>query len=189
MIWIMRKLLSIFWTFAKIGGLTFGGGYSMLPMLRRECIEANGWISEEELLDYYAIGQTTPGLIAVNTSILIGYKASRLSGALAAALGVVFPSVVVILIIAAALSGYMGLPAVEHAFAGIRVVVAAMILSAMLRQWRGAVKDKACAVIFAAALVALLFTGVSPVIIVLSAAAAGIVITFFKKRSPKAGDE
>ena len=178
----MRDLIAIFWTFVKIGGLTFGGGYSMLPMLRRECIEAKGWITEEELLDYYAIGQTTPGLIAVNTSILIGSKVKKLSGALVAALGVVFPSVVVILIIAAALSGYMSLPLVEHAFAGIRIVVAALIVSAMLRQWRGAIKDKACAVIFAAALLALLFTSVSPVVVVLLAAAAGVVITFVRKR-------
>ncbi len=123
MIRIMKELLAIFWTFVKIGGLTFGGGYSMLPMLRRECIEDKGWITEEELLDFYAIGQTTPGLIAVNTSILIGYNVKKLGGGLIAALGVVFPSIVVILIIAAALSGYMSLPVVEHAFAGIRVVV------------------------------------------------------------------
>ncbi len=181
----MKELFAIFWTFVKIGGLTFGGGYSMLPMLRRECIEAKGWITEEELLDYYAIGQTTPGLIAINTSILIGYKVKKLIGALVAALGIAFPSIVVILIIAAALSSYMSLPVVEHAFAGIRVVVAALIISAMLRQWRGAIKDKLCAVIFALALAALLFTGVSPVIVVLSAAAAGIVITFIKKANAK----
>ncbi len=185
----MRELITLFWTFAKIGGLAFGGGYSMLPMLRRECIEAHSWISEEELLDYYAIGQTTPGLIAVNTSILVGYKVKKLSGALFAALGVIFPSVAVILIIAAALSGYMSLPVVEHAFAGIRVFVAALIISAMLRQWRGAIKDKACAVIFAAALIALLFTGVSPAVIVLFAAAAGVAITYVKKRAFKTKGE
>ncbi len=184
----MRELFVIFWAFVKIGGLTFGGGYTMLPMLRRECVDAKRWITEEELLDYYAIGQTTPGIIAVNTSILIGYKAKKLSGALAAAAGVVFPSIAVILIVAAALSGYMSLPAVEHAFAGIRVVVAAMILSAMLKQWRGAIKDKACAAIFALALAALLFTGVTPVVIVLSAAAAGVVIMFVKKRSSRTDD-
>ncbi len=185
MIRIMKELMAIFWTFVKIGGLTFGGGYSMLPMLRRECIEDKGWITEEELLDFYAIGQTTPGLIAVNTSILIGYNVKKLGGGLIAALGVVFPSIVVILIIAAALSGYMSLPVVEHAFAGIRVVVAALIISAMLRQWRGAIKDRFGAAIFAFALLALLFTGVSPVVVVLAAAAAGGVMTFVRKRSEK----
>lgn len=179
----MTESLNIFVTFAKIGGLTFGGGYSMLPLLRRECVEGRGWITEEDLLDYYAIGQTTPGIIAVNTSLLIGYKVKRLKGALMAAFGVVFPSLVVILVIAAALAGYMGHPLVAHAFAGIRVVVAAMIVSAMLRQWRGAVKDWACGVIFAAALAALLFTRVSPVAIVLTSAAAGIAITFIKRKN------
>lgn len=178
----MRELLVIFWVFTKIGALTFGGGYSMLPMLRRECIDNKRWIDDKDLLDYYAIGQCTPGIIAVNTSILIGYRIKKTSGALAAALGVVFPSLAIILLIAAALSGFMDLPAVKHAFAGIRVVVAAMIIDAVIRQWKTAVKDKVGIVIFAAVLLVLLFTRISPIFIVFFAAASGIVTIFIRER-------
>ena len=102
----MNELLSLFLTFARIGGLTFGGGYAMLPMLQKEVVEAKQWATEEELMDYYAIGQCTPGIIAINTATFIGYKRKGLAGALFATYGVVAPSWVIIMIIAAFISNF-----------------------------------------------------------------------------------
>ena len=113
----MKELLDMFFTFARIGGLTFGGGYAMLPMLQKEVVEHRGWATEDELMDYYAVGQCTPGVIAVNTATFIGYKQRGVIGAIFATLGVVFPSLVIIITIAAFVSNFADLPAVKNAFA------------------------------------------------------------------------
>ena len=105
----MNLYLDLFLTFAKVGVCTFGGGYAMLPILQREVVEKKGWVTEEEVTDYFAIGQCTPGIIAVNTSVFIGYRQRGVPGGIAAALGVVFPSFVVITIIAAFLTKFCDL--------------------------------------------------------------------------------
>ncbi|MBP3925823.1 MAG: chromate transporter, partial [Clostridium sp.] len=117
----MNKYLDLFLTFARIGGLTFGGGYAMLPMLQREVVEKRGWATEEELMDYYAIGQCTPGIIAVNTATFVGQSTAGTIGGIIATLGVVFPSLIIITLIAAFLQNFAQLPIVQNAFAGIRV--------------------------------------------------------------------
>ena len=91
----LKKLLDLFLTFARIGGLTFGGGYAMLPMLQKEVVENRGWATEEELADYFAIGQCTPGVIAVNTATFVGYREAGILGGVMATLGVIFPSLVI----------------------------------------------------------------------------------------------
>ena len=96
----MKELWSMFFAFARIGGLTFGGGYAMLPMLQREVVEKRGWATEEELMDYYAIGQCTPGVIAVNTATFIGQKYRGDLGGIVCTLGVVFPSLIIISLLA-----------------------------------------------------------------------------------------
>ena len=96
----MKELLDMFLTFARIGGFTFGGGYAMLPMLQKEVVNGRHWATDEELMDYYAIGQCTPGIIAVNTATFVGYKNRGIPGAIAATLGVIAPSLVIIMIIA-----------------------------------------------------------------------------------------
>ena len=111
----MNLYLDLFLTFAKVGVCTFGGGYAMLPILQREVVEKKGWVTEEEVTDYFAIGQCTPGIIAVNTSVFIGYRQRGVPGGIAAALGVVFPSFVVITIIAAFLTKFATYPVVPHA--------------------------------------------------------------------------
>ena len=97
----MHINIDLFLTFARMGAVTFGGGYAMLPILQREVVEKHGWATEDELMDYYAIGQCTPGVIAVNTATFIGYKINGLSGAVMATAGIIFPSLVIITIIAA----------------------------------------------------------------------------------------
>ena len=138
----MSELFDLFKTFCRIGGLTFGGGYAMLPMLEKEVVENRKWVTSEELLDYYAVGQTTPGIIAVNTATFIGYKVKGIMGALFATIGVVFPSLVIIMIIATSLQSFSKYEVVQNAFSGIRVVVAVLILNAIIKLWKSSVIDK-----------------------------------------------
>ena len=172
----MKELWTMFWAFARIGGLTFGGGYAMLPMLQKEVVEKHGWATEEELMDYYAIGQCTPGVIAVNTATFVGQKARGLAGAIFATLGVVFPSVVIITLIAAFLSNFAHLAVVQNAFAGVRVCVCVLIFNAVIKLWKKSVVDKAALVIFLAVFLGSCLLELSPVIWVLLAGGAGLLI-------------
>ena len=128
----MSELFTLFLAFARIGGLTFGGGYAMLPMLQKEVVEKYHWATEEELMDYYAIGQCTPGVIAVNTATFVGQKRRGVVGGIFATLGVVAPSLVIVCIIAAFISNFADLPAVQNAFAGVRVCVCVLIFNAVV---------------------------------------------------------
>lgn len=172
----MKELLDLFLSFAKVGVLTFGGGMAMLPMLQREIVERRGWATEEELTDYFAIGQCTPGIIAVNTATFVGQKQRGVAGGIVATLGVVFPSVVIITIIAAFLRNFADLPAVQNAFAGVRVCVSVLILNAVVKLWKKTVIDLPTLLIFAAVFLLSVFTDLSPAIFVLLAAAAGVII-------------
>ena len=119
----LKQLFGLFGAFAVVGVTTFGGGYAMLPALQREVVEKRRWATEEEVMDWYAIGQCTPGVIAVNTATFVGQKQAGIWGGIFATLGVVFPSLVIIMIIAAFIQNFAHLPAVQNAFAGIRVCV------------------------------------------------------------------
>lgn len=141
-------LADLFLTFAKVGVMMFGGGYAMLPILQREIVENKGWSTEEKLADYYAIGQCTPGVIAVNTATFVGSETAGIAGGVIATLGVVFGPVVIITVIAAFLSGYMDLPVIAHAFSGIRACVVALILSSVIKLFKGAVKDWSTRIIY-----------------------------------------
>ena len=172
----MRMLWELFITFAKVGVMTFGGGYAMLPILQREVVEGKGWATDEELTDYFAIGQCTPGIIAVNTATFIGQKQAGFWGGIMATLGVVFPSIVIITLLAGVIDAFSHLTWVQHAFGGIRVCVCVLIFNAVVKLWKSAVKDKWAFGIFAVVLVGSLLLDLSPVVYVLFAAVAGIVI-------------
>lgn len=137
----MNKYVTLFLTFAKIGVCTFGGGYAMLPILQRELVDNKGWATEEELADYYAVGQCTPGVIAVNTATFVGYSQLGWLGGIVATLGVVFPCLVIIMAIAAFLSNFMHLPVVIHAFNGVRAGVVALILSSVIKLLKTSLVD------------------------------------------------
>ena len=137
----MKELFDLFWTFCKIGALTFGGGYAMLPLIQREIVENKKWSTEKEILDYYAVGQCTPGVIAVNTATFIGYKLKGIIGGIVATLGVIFPSIVIILIIATFLQNFADLAIVQSAFAGIRVAVVALIITTVVKLIKSSIKD------------------------------------------------
>ncbi|MCF0228423.1 MAG: chromate transporter [Parasporobacterium sp.] len=178
----MNSYAELFLTFAKIGVMTFGGGYAMLPILQREVVESRKWATDPEIMDYYAIGQCTPGIIAVNVSTFIGKKLKGIPGAIVATLGMVFPSLVIITIIAAVISNFMDIAWVQNAFAGIRVCVCVFIFNAVVKLWKSAVIDIPTGVIFALVFIGSIFLNISPVIYVLAAGAAGIVISLLGGR-------
>lgn len=169
----MKKLLKLFFVFAKIGAVTFGGGYAMLPILQREIVEKEKWATDEELLDYYAIGQCTPGVIAVNTATFIGSKCMGVIGGITATLGVIFPSVVIITILAAFISNFAEYQIVQYAMSGIRVCVCALVLSAVCSLWKKAVTDRFAMIIFAVCLIIAVFETISTAVIVIAAGAVG----------------
>ena len=178
----MPLLLDLFCAFFRIGLFTFGGGYAMLPLLQREIVEKKHWATEEELLDYFAVGQCTPGIIAVNTATFVGFKEKKLSGAIFATLGVVFPSLIIIMIIAAFIQNFAHLPAVQNAFAGIRVCVCVLILNAVVKLWKKSVVDWKTFLIFLLVFAGSVFLNISPVLYVLAAAVAGVVIRELEAR-------
>ena len=137
----MNQLLELYWTFVKIGCVTFGGGYAMLPILERELVDKRHWTTMDDLRDYFSIGQCTPGIIALNVSTFIGEKRDGVKGALAATVGFLTGPIIIILIIAMFLQNFATLPLVQHAFAGIRVCVCVLILQAVLRLWKKSVVD------------------------------------------------
>jgi chromate transporter len=172
----MKLLIDMFLTFAKVGVMTFGGGYAMLPILQREVVENKGWATEEELMDYFAIGQCTPGVIAVNTATFIGQKLKGIAGAIFATIGVVFPSLVIISLLAGVIEAFSHLVWVQNAFGGIRVCVCVLITNAVVKLYKKAVVDKVTFAIFLLVALGSTFIDLSPVVFVLAAAAAGIAI-------------
>ena len=173
----MNSCLDLFLTFARVGVMTFGGGYAMIPILEKELVDNKHWVDNDELLDYYAVGQCTPGIIAVNTATFVGRKIAGFWGGICATVGVIFPSLVIIVLIAALLTNFADLPAVKSAFAGIRVCVCVLIFNSVVKLWKNAVKDKAALVLFAAVFLLSVFFDISPVIFVVFCAAAGIILT------------
>ena len=182
----LKECLELFLTFAKVGVMTFGGGMAMLPILQREVVENKGWATDEELTDYFAIGQCTPGVIAVNTATFIGQKRAGIAGGIVATLGVVFPSLLIIVALAGVITSFSHLTWVQHAFAGIRVCVCVLIFNAVVKLWKKSVVDKKTLALYAVILLASLLTDLSPVIFVLFAAVSGIVLQVALKKGGEA---
>ncbi len=172
----MKELLDLFLTFAKIGVMTFGGGYAMLPILQREVVEKKKWATEEEVMDYFAIGQCTPGIIAVNTATFIGQKQKGIAGGIFATLGVVFPSLIIISLLAGVIEAFSHLEWVQHAFGGIRICVCILILNAVVKLYQKAVIDKKTFVIFLLVAAGSVFTPLSPILFVVAAAVVGLIL-------------
>ena len=182
----MKMILSLFWTFARIGLFTFGGGYAMLPMIQREVVENKKWATDEEIMNYYAVGQCTPGVIAVNTATFIGRKTKGTMGAIAATLGVIFPSIVIITVIAAFIRNFLEYEAVGNALGGINVAVSVLVTSAVITLWKKGVKNLFGVGVFVLAFLVTLFTDLSPIIVVIVAIVSGIIYGSFE--SKKGGD-
>lgn len=171
----MKALIELFLIFARMGAFTFGGGYAMLPIIQEEIVEKRGWATHEEVMDYYAIGQVTPGIIAVNTATFIGYRLKGVIGGIVATAGMVFPSLVIITIIAMFFQQFASLPMVQHAFGGIRIVVVALIAKTVYDMAQKAINGKITFCLFVIGLVLLIIVPISPVWFVVCAAALGIL--------------
>ncbi len=178
-------LWKLFITFAKIGAFTFGGGYAMLSILQREIVEINHWATEDEMLDYYAIAQCTPGVIAVNTATFIGVKHRGVIGGIVATFGVVLPSIIIILIIAAFIKNFLEYEIVGHIFGGINAAVAALIVDAIISISKKSIVDKVCIALAVLSFIASVFFDVSPVIIVIGGAAVGLILKGRKRGAVK----
>ena len=171
-----KTLTELFFTFARVGAMTFGGGYAMLPVLQREVVENKGWATEEELADYFAVGQCTPGVIAVNTATFIGRARGGAAGGVVATLGVVFPSLVIISLLAGVIERFSARAWVKNAFAGVRVCVCVLIANAVWKLGKTSIVDRWTAGIFALVAAGAILTDVSPVVFVLLAGACGVAL-------------
>ena len=188
----MRDLLELYWTFVRIGCVTFGGGYAMLPILERELADKRHWTTTTELLDYFSIGQCTPGLIGLNVSTFIGQKRKGVAGGVLATLGFLTGPIVIILIIASFLTNFAQLEIVQHAFAGIRVCVCVLIVQAVLRLWKKSVVDGFALALYLIVFTLNAFSGVLPVkvpaaVLVILAGIAGIVMSEWKNKRKAEG--
>ncbi len=178
---MVKKILSLFLTFAKIGSITFGGGLTMLPLLTREIVEKRKWATEEQLLDYYAVGQCTPGIIAVNTATFIGYYQAGVLGGIFATVGMVTPSVIIIVAVAALLQQFMDYPIVASALMGIRAVVCALLSHTVITLARKSLVDVVTVVLFILGLVLCFVFDVTPIIIVIMGGVLGVLIGKIKE--------
>ncbi len=172
----MNNILKLFLSFFKIGAFTFGGGYAMLPLIKKEIIEVHGWLTVKEFIDILAVVEMTPGPVAVNSATFLGYKVAGVLGSIAATVGVVLPSVIIILIIAHFLSKFRKSPYVDYAFRGIRPVVLGLVTAAALTVFRDAIIDIKGLIIGAVIFCLVSFKNLHPIIAIVAAGIVGVII-------------
>jgi chromate transporter len=172
----MREFLDLFLTFLKMGCLTFGGGYALLPVLEREVIKKKQWLTMSEAMDYYTVAQVTPGVIAVNVSTFIGYKRKGVAGGIAATLGFILPGAALVTAAAVFLGRFAELPPVKSAFVGIRVAVGALILDTVVKLCRGVFRDRTALVIFILAFALSAAASANPILLIVAAGVAGFFL-------------
>ncbi|UTC78141.1 chromate transporter [Treponema sp. OMZ 799] len=177
-----KNYLSLFAGFFKIGLVTFGGGLAMLPILKRDLVDSKGWVTEAEILDYFAIGQSTPGIIAVNVATFVGYKRGGLIGSVFSTSGVVFPSLIIITLIAAFVSNFNELVWVQKALRGINVAVAVLLVKAVFSFGKKTIFDLCTFLIAALSFVFMFVFKVQGIWIVIGSALSGWLFQTFKSR-------
>jgi chromate transporter len=171
----LKEYFDLLTTFFKLGALTFGGGYAMIPVVERELIKKKGWIDMDEVMNYYAIAQVTPGVIAVNLSTFVGCKRKGPAGGVLATIGFALPGIVFVTVIAICLGNFANLPAVRHAFTGIRVAVGALILDTAIKTVKGALKNWKSLIIYAVVFALSFIWSVSPALLIIASGAAGLL--------------
>ena len=189
----MKRYLEVFFTFLKMGCMTFGGGYAMIPIVERELIKKRGWITMDEVMEYYTIAQITPGLIGVNLATFVGFKKTGTLGGILATLGYVFPGASFVMIVAIFISNFAELPVVQHAFTGIRIAVGVLILDTVIKMVKGVLKNASAIVIYIIVFaISVLPSGIlpaiikSPVSLVLTSGLVGLLIYRQKKTAAPA---
>jgi len=172
----LKEYMELFFTFLKLGCVTFGGGYAMIPVVERELIKKRGWVTMEEVMDYYTIAQITPGIIAINLSTFIGYKRKGVLGGTLATIGFVLPGIALTVLAAFFIRNIEEYPAVVHAFTGIRIAVGALILDTVIKMVRGIFKDAGAVIIYIAAFALSFVWSVSPMIVILGSGLVGFFV-------------
>lgn len=172
----MNELLQLYFAFFRIGGLTFGGGLTMLPMLKYELVEKKNWVTEDDLLNYYAVGQCTPGIIAVNVSTFVGYKRKGIPGAIISTLGMISPSLIIVSILAMFVQQFIENPYVAHAVGGIKVVVCALMLNTVITMGKKSMVSKITIAMALIGFALAMFTPIPTVLLVILAGIIGIVL-------------
>ena len=187
----MTLLIELFLTFAKIGLFTFGGGYAMISMIENACVENKKWISHDDMMNITVIAESTPGPIAINCATFVGYKQKGLIGAIAATMGIVFPSFAIIYLIAILMDDFLEITVIANAFKGIKLAVGILILDAALKMIQKMQRKPIPIVIMVCAATLMMITNIfslklSSVTLVL---AAGIVsLCIFKMKQRKTGN-
>ena len=183
---LLKRLVSLFLTFFKIGAFTFGGGYAMIPLIQREVAEKKKWVTDEDILEIIAIAESTPGPVAINSATFIGYKTAGVLGSVCATLGVVLPSFVIIFLISFVLKKFRDIKAVAYAFNGIRAGVMALVLKALVNMYKKCPKGKVSYIIFAFSFICAAIFDVNILLIIIACALFGLVTSLYMSRRDKA---
>lgn len=181
----LKSILELYFAFAKIGTFTFGGGLAMMPMMQKELIDRKHWITEDELIDYYAVGQSTPGIVAINVATFVGYKIAGVFGGIFASLGVVTPSLVIIMLLAGAINSISDFPLAQKALKGINVAVAALLTYTVVNLGKKTIKNIWNALFAGLAFILVFFFKAPTVVIIFISLLAGVLISFFNLRKQK----
>ena len=182
----MKLYWEIFTCFARVGALTFGGGYAMLPVMHRETVERRAWLTKEEVAEYYALAQSLPGVIMINVAAFVGRKLAGARGSTLACLSVVLPSFIIITLISAFVQNFLEYELVVRAFFGVRVVVCALIVQAIIKLWKGSVKDTFGLVVYIVTLALAVIAGLPIIALVVCAIGVGIVRGAVRRRGEAA---
>ena len=185
----LKDLFTIYFAFFKVGAFTFGGGLAMMPMLQKELIEKKQWLTEEELIDYYAVGQSTPGIIAVNVATFVGYKKSGILGGIFGTLGIISPSLIIIMILANLINSISDYPIVQKALTGINVAVAALLTSVIINFAKKTIKNVWNAIFMLISFLLIFALKVPSFIVILFGLATGIILTFIHKKKETKTDD
>lgn len=185
----LKDLFTIYFAFFKVGAFTFGGGLAMMPMLQKELIEKKQWLTEEELIDYYAVGQSTPGIIAVNVATFVGYKRAGILGGIFGTLGIISPSLIIIMILANLINSISDYPIVQKALTGINVAVAALLTSVIINFAKKTIKNVWNAIFMLVSFLLIFALKVPSFIVILFGLATGIILTFIHKKKETKTDD
>lgn len=176
-----QKIIKLFTTFFRIGAFTFGGGYAMIPLIQKETVETHKWITDDDILEIIAIAESTPGPIAINSATFVGFRVAGVLGSVAATLGVVLPSFIIISVIALLLNEFQHIQAVKYAFWGIRAGVLALVLKALINMYKKCKKNVMAYIVMALAFIGAAILGIHVLIIIVACAVIGLVYSLVKK--------
>lgn len=185
----IKNLFNLYFSFAKIGTFTIGGGLAMMPMMQSELIEKRKWITDEELIDYYAVGQSTPGIVAVNVATFVGYKQMGIIGGIFATLGMVTPSLVIIMILASLINSINDFPIIQKALKGINVAVAALLTSTIINFMKKTIKKFTNAIFMMISFLLVFVFKLPSFWIILFALLIGVILTYKEKKKVAAVEE